>query len=118
MRAAVIGIIHNIGIAAPNAARTAQTVAGAVFDHAPDARAHAAEMHRNMRRIGDQRSGSIEQRAREIEPFLDVHRTGGGFQHHAHFLGNGHEQIVEDGEPNRINIGSGSRCSFARRSAR
>ena len=59
-----------------------------------------------MRRVGDQFSACVEQRAGEIEPFLDVYRGRGVLQHHAHFLGNRHEQVVEDFQPDRIDLGA------------
>jgi hypothetical protein len=59
-------------------------------------------MDRNMRRIRDQGSARIEQRAGEIEPFLDVHRGRGVLQRKSHLFGDRHEEIVEEFEHNRI----------------
>ncbi len=55
-----------------------------------------------MRRIGDQRPIGSEDRAGEIEPLLDIDRGRGGLEHEPHFLGDHHEEIVEDFEPHRI----------------
>ena len=59
-------------------------------------------MHRHVRRVGDQISLGVEDRAGEIEAFLDVHRVAGIGKRHAHLLGNRHEQIVEDLKQNRV----------------
>ncbi len=110
MGAAAIGIVEHVGIAAPEPATVTGFAAG--LDHARNAVAHAAQMHRDMRGIGDQFAGRIEQRAGKIEALLDVDRGGGGLQHDAHFLGNGHEQIVVDLQPD--GIGEGPRRTAAR----
>ena len=104
MRPPAIGIVEDIGVAAPETAPVAPR--SARLDHPSDTVAHAAEMHRDMRGIGDQRALGIEQRAGEIEAFLDVDRGCGRLQHHAHFLGDGHEQIVENLEPDRVGFGT------------
>ena len=107
VRAAPEGIVDRIGIAAPQPAPVARLsiLARAThFEHARDTVAHASKVHGDVRRIGDQRAGRIEQRAGEIEPFLDVYRGCGVLQHHAHFLGNRHEQVVEDLQPDRIDL--------------
>ena len=44
----------------------------------------------------------VEQRAGKIEPLLDVHRRRRVRERHAHLLGDGHEQVVEDFEQHRI----------------
>ncbi len=67
-------------------------------------------MHRNVRRVGDQRACGVEQRAGEIEPLLDVHRRGRVLQRQPHLLGNRHEEIVEHFEHHRI--GLGAHCAF------
>ena len=59
-----------------------------------------------MRRIGDQRAVRVEDRAGEIEPLLDVDAGRGRLERDAHFLGDGHEQIVEDLEPDGIDVGA------------
>ena len=63
-------------------------------------------MDRNMRRIGDEVAGPIEERAGEIQPFLDVDRRGGVLQRHPHFLGDRHEQVRHDLEHDRIGLGA------------
>ena len=94
VRAAAIGIVEHIGVAAPDAAPVARSAAR--LDDRADALAHRAEVHRDVRRIGDQRALRVEDRAGEIEPLLDVHGRRGGLQRDAHLLGDGHEQVVED----------------------
>ena len=55
----------------------------------------------------------VEQRAGEIEPLLDVDRVRGVLQRSAHLLGDRHEQVVEDLEHHRIDLGAdrAARCS-------
>ncbi len=63
-------------------------------------------MHRQVRRVGDERAGGVEHRAGEIEPLLDVHRLRGVAQRFAHLLGDGHEQVVEHLQQHRIGGGA------------
>lgn len=62
----------------------------------PYTRRHAAQMHRQMRRIRNQAPLCVKQRARVIEPFLDVGTDAGLLQGAAHLLGNGHEAVRKD----------------------
>ena len=64
--------------------------------------AHRAQVHGHVRRVGDELALRVEQRAGEIQALLDVHRARGVGERHAHLLGDGHEQIVEDLEQHRI----------------
>ena len=59
-----------------------------------------------MRGVGDQRAFAVEDRAGEIEPLLDVDARRRGLERDPHFLGGRHEQIVEDFELDRIDLGS------------
>ena len=70
MRAAAVGVVQDIGVAAADAAPVRATPA--CFDDGADAFAHRAQVHRNVRRVGDQRSALIEHGAGKIEPLLDV----------------------------------------------
>ncbi len=98
MRAAVIGIVEHEHIARPHG--------GAVFaDDGLDALAHRPEMHRHMRRVGDELALRVEQRAREVQPLLDVDRHGGVLQLHPHLLGDVHELVVEQLQPHRVDRG-------------
>ena len=63
-------------------------------------------MHRHMRRIGHQTPLGVKHRAGKIQPLFNVHRIGGVLQRHAHLLGDGHEQIVENLQQNRIRLGA------------
>jgi hypothetical protein len=64
--------------------------------------AHRSQMDRHMRRICDQIGFDVEQRARKVEPFLDIHRIRRIGERNAHLLGDRHEEIVEDFEQHRI----------------
>lgn len=81
--------------------------AQAPADHFLDGGAHRAEVHRNVRGVGDQVAVRIEQRAGEVQPLPDVHRLGGGFQPEAHLLGDRHEQVVEDLQQHRVGLETG-----------
>ena len=48
---------------------------------------HAAEVHRNVRRLRDQPARAVEDRARVVEPLLDVRRVRGAHERRAHLLG-------------------------------
>ena len=71
--------------------------------HAP---VHRAEMHRDMRRVGDEASFAIEDGAGEVETFLDVDRACGVLQRVAHLLGDRREALVEHFEQHRIDVGA------------
>ena len=70
--------------------------------HRPHAVPHGAEVHGHVRRVGDQVRLPVEQGAGEVEPLLDIDRVGGVLQRLAHLLGHGHEEVVEELEPDRI----------------
>ena len=97
--AAGIGRIQHEHVARANAA-------GAPVDDGADALAHAAEVHRHVRRIGDEFALAVENGAGEIETFLDVDGIGGLFQHRAHLLGNRHEQVVENFQHHGVDRGA------------
>ena len=67
-----------------------------------DRAVHGAEMHRHVRRVGDEGAGVVEDGAGKVQPFLDVDRGGGVLQRHAHLLGDRHEEVVEDFEQHGI----------------
>ena len=97
--AAVVGRVEHEGI-------TALHATAPLADHRLDALAHRPEMHRHVRRVGDQVAFGIEYRAGEIQPFLDVDRNRRVLQHRAHLLGDGHEQVVEDLQQYRVHLGA------------
>ena len=66
MCAAIIGVVQRHHITGFEC-RTARA------DHGANTFAHGAQMHRHMRRIGDQRASSIKNGAGEIKPFLDIY---------------------------------------------
>ena len=59
--------------------------------------------------VRDEHPVRIEQRAREVEPLLDVDRERGVLEGEAHLLGDGHEAVVEHFEHDRIAVGAGRR---------
>ena len=83
-----------------------------------DGPVHRAEMHRHVRRVGDERAVAVEHGAGEVEPLLDVDRIGGVLQRHPHLLGNRHEQVVEDLEHDRVGGGAEGCRARAFRSTR
>jgi hypothetical protein len=100
VRAAVVRVVEHIDI--PGLHR-----AGVLADDGLDALAHAAQVHRHVRRVGDQVAVGIEQRAAEVQPLLDVDRVGGVLQLQAHLLGDVHEQVVEHLQQHRVGGGAG-----------
>ena len=99
VRAAVVRIVDHVGVAGLHAA-------GVLADHRLDRLAHRAEVHRHVRRVGDQVALGVEQRAREVEPLLDVDGVGGVLQPHAHLLGDRHEEVVEHLQHHRVDVGA------------
>ena len=95
VRATVVGRVEQEGIA------WAQVVTVG-FEHRGHAGAHRPEVDGHVRCIRDEAGGGVEQRAREIEPLLDVHRARGLLQHDAHLLGDVHVEPVEDFEMHRV----------------
>ncbi len=104
MRTAAVGIVQHISVAALDPAPVPSLTAR--VDDRADALTHRTQVNRNVRRVGDQRAVAVEDRAGEIEPLLDVHAGRGRLQRDAHLLGDGHEQIVENLEPDRIDVGA------------
>jgi hypothetical protein len=94
----MVGIVQHVHIA-----RLEARVA--LHDRA-DRFAHRAQVHRHVRRVGDQGSAGIEQRAAEIQPLLDVDRVGRVLQAQTHLLGDVHEQVVEHLEHDGIRAGA------------
>ncbi len=94
MRPAIVGRVDRIDVAGPDIRILGQDRL--------DRFVHRPEMHGHVGRIGHQRTGGVENRAGEVEPFLDIDRVGGVLQRHAHLLGDRHEQVVEDLQHHRI----------------
>ena len=57
-----------------------------------------------MRRVGHQVALGVEDRAGEVQPFLDVHAHGRVLQHRPGLLGHVHEQVVEQLQQHRIGL--------------
>ena len=110
VRAAVIGVVQHIGIARADLALI-------VADHRTDGFPHRAQMHRHVRRVGDQRSGGIEDRAGKVQTFLHIHRQRRVLKGVAHLLGDRHEQIVEHLEHHRITARADGHALFPRHDA-
>ena len=110
MRAAVVGRVDGVDVARRD---LALVLADDGFDRA----VHGAEMHRHVRRVGDERGVGGEHRAGEVQPLLDVDRIGGVLQRHAHLLGDRHEQIVEYLEHHRVGGGADRALPFERHDA-
>ena len=108
MRAAVIGRVQHPHIAG-------REIAADLAPHGLDAAVHRAEMHRDMRGVGDEPAVAIEDGAGEVEPLLDVDRARGVLQRIAHLLGNRGEALVEHFEQHWIDAGAerGPRFAFA-----
>jgi hypothetical protein len=100
VRAAVEGRVQHEGVARARCRRLVQPRDGA---HRVG---HGAEMHRHMGRVGHEIAPGIEERAGEIEPFLDVHGIGRVLQRRAHLFGDVHEEVVEHLEHHRVGIGA------------
>ena len=103
MRAAAIGVVKRIGIAAliPRPSRAAPRASMIVRMLSPiDPR------WTGCAGIGDQRPPGVEQGAGEIEPLLDVDRHRGRLQRDPHLLGDRHEEVVEDFQPHRVDRGA------------
>ncbi len=66
---------------------------------------HRPEVHRDMRCIGKQIAVRIENRAGEIQTFLDVYRQCGFLQHRAHKRRDMHEPPVVDFQHDRVGAG-------------
>jgi hypothetical protein len=70
--------------------------------HHLDGLGHRAQVHGNVRRVRHQSARRIEDGARVVEALLDVGRDRGIAEHRAHLLGDRHEAIAKDLEPDRI----------------
>jgi hypothetical protein len=106
VRAAVVRVVEHVHVA-----RLHDRVAR---DHGLDALAHAAQVHRHVRRVGDQLPIGVEQRAGEVQPLLDVHRVGRVLQPQAHLLGDVHEEVVEHLQHHRVGLGADGVLLLAR----
>ena len=110
----MVGVVQDVDIAAAHRPLGVPVAA----DYHLDRLAHGAEVHRHVRGVGDQAAFGVEDRAREVEPLLDVDRVRGGLQPHPHLLGDRHEQVVEDLEHHRIGAGADARPGGPRRYTR
>ncbi len=101
--ATVIGVVEGVDVA------LAHLVAPELQDRAHRF-AHRAQVDRHVRGIGDQVAVGVEDGTGEVEPLLDVDRVGGVLERDAHLLGDGHEEIVEDLEQDRVGLGAQCRA--------
>ena len=102
MRATVVGGVQHIGVTALHAPAVGRISARA--DDGANALAHRAQMDRDVRSIGDQGTGGVEDGTGEVQPLLDVDRIGRGPKRLAHLLSCRHEAAVEDLEHDRVGI--------------
>ena len=72
----------------------------------PDGVLHGAEVNGNVRRVGNEAAGVIEEGAAEVEPLLDVGGDGGSLKNAAHLFCDGHEPVREDRELNGVQLGA------------
>ena len=105
MRAAVVGRVQNIRVPVAN-------LAGALANDGLDALAHGAEVHRHVRRVGDQRAARVKNRAGKIQPLFDVDRRRGVLQHRSHLLGDRHEKVVKNFQLHRVGVRAGGARAF------
>ena len=79
-------------------------------------RAIVPEVDRLGERLRDRPRPPVEQRAREVEPRLDVGRVGGAPERDAHLVGDPGERVAEDLEAERVGrVGAGSSSVPSRR---
>eukprot|EP00982_Pelagococcus_subviridis_P008144 30817-Pelagococcus_subviridis.AAC.1 len=64
--------------------------------------AHRAEVHGDVRRVGDEAAVGAEQRAAEVQTLFDVRRRGRALQRSAHLLRDAHEPVVEYRQLDRV----------------
>ena len=95
MRAAVIGCVHHPHV-------PGLQLRSDLADHGGHAPVHGAEMHGDMRGVGDELPVAIEDGAGEVEALLDVDRARGVLQRVAHLLGDGGEAFVEHFEQHGV----------------
>ena len=86
-------------------------------DRGADGQRRRAEVHRDVRRLRDERAAGVEDRAREIPSLLDVRRHRRAAEHDAHLLGHGGKPLVGDGERDCVHHAR-SRTSPPNRSTR
>jgi len=80
MRPAVVGIVEHVDV-------TGAHPPGVAPHDDLDALPHRAQVHRNVRRVGDEAPARVEDGAGEVQPLLDVDRVRGTAQPHPHLLG-------------------------------
>ena len=98
VRAAQVWIVEHHNIARGESSHTWRATATAC--------GHRAQVHRDVRCLGDHAPVVVKDGAREIAPLFDVGRVGGALQRRAHLLGDRGEQVLEHFEADRINHGS------------
>ncbi len=88
--------------AAPEGVVGDVNLAGAQVGHVVAQAAHAflhrAEMHGDVRGVGDERGRGVEERAGEIQPLLDVGGQRRALERRAHLFGDRGETAVEEFE--------------------
>ncbi len=110
MRASGVGRVEQVGVAGRELGRVSR-------DDRLHRGAHRAQVHRQVRRVGDEAAVAVEQRAGEVEALLDVHGARRVGERGAHLLGDRHEEVVEDLEEQWRALGRVGRGGRRRREA-
>jgi hypothetical protein len=66
---------------------------------------HGAEVHRNVRRLGDEAAAGIEDGAGVVAALFDIRRMRGAAKRHAHLVRHGREQRAGDAQFSRVYVG-------------
>ena len=99
MRPAGLGVVGQDDV-------TAMQVALQGVHLEPDGVLHRPEVNRNVRRIGDEATGVVEEGAAKVQPLLDVGGDGGPLEDPPHLLGDGHEPVGEDRQLDGVQFGA------------
>ncbi len=91
----MVRVVDGVGVAGAHPGATAP-------DDLLDAGAHRPQVDGDVRGVGHEVSVRVEERAGKVQAFLDVDGLGGGLEAGAHLFGDGHEEVVEDLEKNRV----------------
>ena len=97
MGAAIIRCVQHEHIARPDSTLVHP-------DNRFDGPVHRSEMNGHMGCVGDKISFRIEYSAGKIKPLFDIDGIGRVLKGYAHLFCNGHEQIIEDFEQDRIGL--------------
>ena len=97
--AAVVGVVGHHSITGPQ--RFTLTALHRL-EQRQHALPHRAEVHGDVRGVGNELAARVKQRAGEIQPLTDIHRCTGLLQSGAHLLSDRHEAMAEQLQADRI----------------